>query len=159
MIWGITQMAIRRVFAVVAVAALSAGCTATTTLTAVQDAASLSVKKTNATDLPRAEKLSTTSFGNYEFKVQKPGFEPLYGVLPLKFNGGYLALDILFFAPAAFFNLREVFPYYEFDLEKRVVRYREAAEDSWVSYQPSEAEAIRARKFFEQSPLSASGGG
>ena len=78
-----------------------------------------------------------------------PGFDPLYGVLPLKFNGGYLALDILFFfAPAMFFNLREGYPYYEFDMDKRVVRYKKHPSDPWVNYQPSEAESQRAKGHF-----------
>ena len=76
------------------------------------------------------------------------GFEPFTGILPLKFNGGYLALDILFFAPAMFFNLREVFPYYEFDLEKRVVKYRLKETEDWQVYVPTAAEAERGGKFF-----------
>ena len=58
-------------------------------------------------------------------------------------------MDILFFAPAAFFNLREVFPFYEFDIEKRVVKYRFKETDEWNVYTPLEAEANRAREFFK----------
>jgi len=89
---------------------------------------------------------STTSFGNYEFRADAPGYEPLYGILPLKFNGGYLALDILFFAPAAFFNLREVYPFYEFDLDKKNVRYKIKPEDEWSTAVPLQAEELRAKR-------------
>ncbi len=36
---------------------------------------------------------STTSFGQYKFKAEKEGMNPMYGLIPLKFNGGYLATD------------------------------------------------------------------
>ena len=101
---------------------LVAGCAATTTLNASQGGTTIAVKESNQTTSPRTEKFGTTSFGNYEFLAESPGFEPFTGILPLKFNGGYLALDILFFAPAMFFNLREVYPYYEFDMQARVVK-------------------------------------
>jgi hypothetical protein len=71
------------------------------------------------------------------------------GFLPLKFNGGYLAADILFFAPAAFFNLREAFPFYEFDIEKQVVKFRKQQDEEWASYEPSPAEVSRAKMFFK----------
>jgi len=124
------------------------GCTATTNLTVAQGGSEVAVKKTHTANVPRSETLNTTSFGNYEFKASSPGFEPMTGILPLKFNGGYLALDILFFAPAMFFNLREPYAQYEFDLAQRVVRYRSKASGPWVSYTPTEAEAARGEKFF-----------
>lgn len=77
--------------------------------------------------------------------------DPLYGILPLDFQGGYLAADILFFAPAMFFNLRGVFPEYDVDLQERIVRYREKG-GQWASYTPTAAEAERARRFFGESP-------
>ena len=92
--------------------------------------------------------MPTTSFGNYEVMAEHPTQGSLFGILPLKFNGGYLALDILLFAPAAFFNLREVYPFYEFDVEKKVVRYRSTEQEGWNAYEPSADEAQRARKLF-----------
>ena len=68
----------------------------------------------------------------------------------MKFNGGYLAADILFFAPAMFYNLREVYPYYEFDVENGVVRYKRNANDPWVSYKPTPAEQDHARNYFQK---------
>jgi hypothetical protein len=52
-------------------------------------------KKSELSTAPRTETFNTTTFGNYEFRADTPSHEPLYGLLPLKFNGGYLALDIL----------------------------------------------------------------
>ncbi|HEY7866027.1 MAG TPA: hypothetical protein VIC51_08495, partial [Psychromonas sp.] len=62
--------------------------------------------------------------GKYVFKASSEGKKPIYGLVPLKFNAGYLAADIMFFAPAMFFNLREVYPHYQFDINAGVVRYK-----------------------------------
>lgn len=131
--------------AAVLLGGLLAACSATTQLTVADPATSVVVAGTQSVAVPRSEKLSTTSFGNYEFVASKPGTEPMYGVLPLKFNGGYLALDIVLFAPAIMFNLREVYPYYEFDVDQHVVRFKKHAQDEWRSYTPLASEAARAR--------------
>ncbi|HEU4601807.1 MAG TPA: hypothetical protein VFS24_07555 [Steroidobacteraceae bacterium] len=127
-------------------ATMLAGCAATTTMSSAHPEASVAVRSSKKVAAPRTESFSSTSFGNYEFRVDAPGQEPFYGVLPLRFNGGHLALDILFFAPAMFFNLREVYPYYEFDVEHRVVKYRVHKNDGWTTYSPSESEVARAQK-------------
>jgi len=134
---------------IAALLGLLAGCAATTTLNASQGGTTIAVKESNQTVAPRTEEFGTTSFGNYEFLVESPGFEPFTGILPLKFNGGYLALDILFFAPAMFFNLREVYPFYEFDLQARVVKYKNKEDQEWHIYVPREAEVARGREFFK----------
>jgi hypothetical protein len=141
-------MSFRVILVALVMAALSAGCSATTSLTAAQGGTSLEIKETPQSNLPRSETLGATTFGNYEFRAESPGFEPLYGVLPLRLNGTYMALDILFFCPALFFNLREVFPYYELDLQKRAIRYKKKDSDPWVEYQPTAEESARAQKFF-----------
>ncbi|HEU0200352.1 MAG TPA: hypothetical protein VFR86_07945 [Burkholderiaceae bacterium] len=128
---------------------LVAACTATTTLHASQPDTLLAVRDKEFKTLPATQTFPTTSFGNYEFRAERAGHDPFYGILPLKFNGGYLALDILLFAPAAFFNLREVFPQYELDVPARVVRYREVADAPWLDYRPTPAEVERAKKYFE----------
>jgi len=124
------------------------GCSATTSLSSAPPRAIIDIKDSKNSGNPRTEKLSTTSFGNYEFRVTGEGKQQLFGILPLKFNGGYLAADILFFAPATFFNLREVYPFYEFDLEKSVVKYKKDKNDPWISYSPSSAESNRAKSYF-----------
>ncbi len=123
-------------------------CAATTKFSATQTSATIDVKTGSQNAIPRTDSFKTTSFGNYEFRVQAPDIEPFYGILPLKFNGGYLTLDILFFAPAMFFNLREVYPFYEFDIEKKTVKFRRNESDEWKIYVPLEAESARARMFF-----------
>lgn len=137
----------RKGVAVAALLLLSA-CSAVTSVSSVQPDTSITIKNGTGTSNPRTEKLSATSFGNYEFKVEQADGKSLYGVLPLKFNGGYLAVDILFFAPAAFFNLREVYPYYQFDIDKGVVRYKSKATGPWLEYAPIAAESERAKAYF-----------
>lgn len=119
----------------------------------MQPGAKVQIKTSAKNEAPRSESYATTSFGNYEFQVSADGKDPFYGVLPLKFNGGYLALDILFFAPATFFNLREVFPYYEFDQARGMIKYKLKEADSWTEYQPTQEETDRAKRFFEQKQL------
>lgn len=139
--------------AVLACTALSlSACVASTTFHSPQGGAEVAVKETTATVVPRTEKLKTTSFGNYEFSATSPGLEPLTGILPLDFKGEYLALDILFFAPAMFFNLREPYAHYEFDLVERVVRYRKNESDAWSVYTPTAEEQARGRRHFANPP-------
>jgi hypothetical protein len=99
--------------------------------------------------LPAHENMRGTSFGNYEFKASEDGFDPFYGILPLSFKGGHLAADILLFAPGAFFNLRAVFPFYEIDVEKGLIRYRTSENEAWNEYRPEADEIARARSYYE----------
>jgi hypothetical protein len=132
-----------------ALAALVAGgCTTTAMLSTPQPGTSVAVKQTTATTLPRSEVISATTFGNYEFRAERPGVEPLYGRLPLRFSGGDLALDILFFAPAIFLNVRQAFPFYEFDLDQRVVRFKGAEKDAWQTYTPNDVDVAKAKFVF-----------
>lgn len=129
--------------------ALSA-CAATTTLDTVQSDVRLQINDQPDVPLAADNKTSypTTSFGQYKFKAEKEGMDPMYGIMPLKFNAGYLVADILFFAPATFFNLREVFPYYQFDIEKNEVRYKLKETDEWTIYSPTPEEAQHAKSYF-----------
>lgn len=132
--------------------ALLSACTATTSLRSSDP--SLAVKINDDAPLvlknPISKTYKATSFGQYRFRATQEGIEPMYGMMPLKFNGGYLAADILFFAPAAFYNLREVYPFYEFDVAQGVVRYKKNEGDQWISYKPTAAEAERAQAYFGQ---------
>ena len=58
--------------AVVSMLAVLAGCEATTSLTTAQPGATVEVKKGKASAAPRSEKLTTTSFGNYESVCRRP---------------------------------------------------------------------------------------
>lgn len=133
---------------VVLITLLTTACSTHSTITSLQNDATIEIKTNQTTTTPRSETFQTTSFGNYEFMAQASGKEPFFGILPLKFNGGYLALDILFFAPAAFFNLREPFAYYDFDLEKKVLKYKQTQSEDWTVYIPLTSEANRAKAYF-----------
>lgn len=137
-------------FALFGGAVLMAGCTATTSLQSKDPSVSVTLNNQPTLGLqqPVSKTYATTSFGQYKFKAEKPGGTAMYGLMPLKFNGGYLAADILFFAPAALFNLREVFPFYEFDVDAGVIRFKSKAEDAWTVYQPTAAEAANAKAYF-----------
>lgn len=125
-----------------------AACASNTAINGAQQGITVQLKSSDSTSIPRNDRLTDTSFGNYEFRAQSANAQPFYGVLPLRFRGTRLALDILFFAPATFFNLRSAYPYYEFDVEKQVVRYKRRANDEWKTYTPTTAEAERAEKMF-----------
>lgn len=129
---------------------LLGACSATTSLQTSQPDVVLKINKGGAISLndPFTKSYNTTSFGQFIFEASQDGEQPMYGLMPLKFNGGYLAADILFFAPAMFFNLREVYPFYEFDTQEGVVRYKKKAADPWHTYTPTSAEIERARSYF-----------
>lgn len=110
--------------------------------------ATVIAKKESSTSTPRTETLPSGTFTNYEFKAEHPEFGTLYGKLPLKFNGGYLALDILFFTPAMLVNLRGLYSYYEFDIEKKVVKYKEKETERWAIYEPTKEEIDLAKYNF-----------
>ena len=141
-------MKLRIIAASAAVAVLLAGCAATTSLQSVHPRVDLSVQDKKLGTMPVNVELKTTTFGNYEFKAIRADGKSLYGILPLKFNGGYLAMNILLFAPASFFNLREPYPHYEFDVDQGVIKYRGAPNESWIETRPTPEEAQRARKYF-----------
>ncbi|MDH3619849.1 MAG: hypothetical protein OER91_03085 [Gammaproteobacteria bacterium] len=137
-------------FTVVFVAISLAACTSTTTINSPNQGVSLLVNENPSASLDGGytEKYTDTTFGNYRFKVTDESGQTMYGALPLRFNGGYLALDILFFAPAIFFNLRQVYPYYELDQVEGVIRYKRKEEDPWIEYRPSGPEAAAAKAYF-----------
>ncbi|TVU69714.1 MULTISPECIES: hypothetical protein [Cobetia] len=137
-----------RVSLAILLGGLLAGCSANTTISSPSETAKINLKDVSRNQSTVQQELPTTSFGNYEFEVMDEQKAPMYGILPLKFNGGYLALDILLFAPGAFFNLREVYPYYEIDHDQGVVRYRSEKGGEWTTYTPTQEEAERARKYF-----------
>ena len=128
-------------------AALLAACSSMTTISAHDPGTKLLVKG-KAVELPATQSMKGTSFGNYEFKATE-GDSAMYGILPLKFKGGHLAADIILFAPAAFFNLREAFAFYEIDVKKGVIRYKAKESDPWTEYTPKAEEAAHAKNFYE----------
>ena len=136
-----------RLFASIAIAAL-AGCMAVTTISSSQPGVAITIQDMSYKTTPITDKFSQTTFDNYEFETTKPGREPFYGILPLRFNTGFLIFDIFVFAPLTFFNLRQVYPYYQFDIEKRVLLFKDKEVDEWREFRPTQAEAARAREYF-----------
>ena len=142
--------------ALAAFAAIVSACSSMTTISSPHAGTTLALKD-NTVNLPVSQNMKGTSFGNYEFKAVDNGSEPLYGILPLRFKGGHLAVDIILFAPAAFFNLREVFPYYEIDVTQGVIRYKNTPTEGWTEYKPKPEEAAHARTFFEAKAAGTAG--
>lgn len=145
-------MKLNQLLAVPLVAVLLSACTATTSLRSSDPGLAVKINSDAPLVLknPISKTYKATSFGQYRFRAMQEGMEPMYGMMPLKFNGGYLIADILFFAPAAFYNLREVYPFYEFDVAQGVVRYKKKESDQWTSYKPTAAEVERAQAYFAQ---------
>jgi hypothetical protein len=130
--------------------AVLSACTATTSLRSSDPSLAIEINDDAPLVLksPVNKTYKATSFGQYRFRATQEGMEPMYGLMPLKFNSGYLVADILFFAPAAFYNLREVYPFYEFDVAQGVVRYKKNESDQWTTYKPTAAETARAQAYF-----------
>lgn len=126
---------------------LLSACASTTSITAHDPGTELNLRGT-VLQLPAKHSLRGTSFGNYEFKAQAPGQDPFYGILPLQFKGEHLAIDVLLFMPAAFFNLRAAFKFYEIDVANQVVRFKSKESAEWTEVRPRPAEAERARVYF-----------
>ena len=139
----------KKIVAIILSSALLA-CTSTATIRSTNGSSLLKVNNKTPINIGQKTKQTypVTSFGKYKFKLTKKGRKPMYGIIPLKFNGGYLALDILFFTPAMLFNLREAYPYYEFDIGKKVVKYKKRASDEWSSYKPTEPDIEQAKSYF-----------
>ena len=139
-----------KIISVLGAACILSACSAHTSFQSMNQEVELNVNKNEAINITEdvPQKYATTSFGQYIFKATSNGKEPIYGLMPLKFNSGYLVADIMFFAPAMFFNLREVFPYYEFDVNAGVVRYKKKEGDTWSTYTPTQPEIERAKKYF-----------
>ena len=143
------------VLLIVAVLILVAGCSTEIVLSSKPDNAKLTVAKSLINGkTPITSSIRRTTFGKYPFRIEKDGYESLYGVLPLNVNGAVIALDVLFFAPATFWNTQRAFPFYEFDLEEQVIRYKNNSEDGWKEYQITEQEKAQAKSFFVAPPQS-----
>ncbi len=122
-------------------------CSTLSTISSAQPGTVVQIQEKNL-ELPAKQNLKGTSFGNYEFKAVDANDPPFYGILPLKFKGGHLAADIILFAPAAFFNLRQAFPFYEIDVKDGMIRYKNKATDVWIDYRPKPEESAHAQNYF-----------
>lgn len=139
-----------RLIMLVLLIVLLQACAAMTRFEPTQPGTTLLVRGTPQSELPRQQKLSSKATRQYEFKATSPSGTTMYGILPLRVNGGSMAMSILFFAPALFIGgFRDVFPYYRFDPDAGVLQYKVKGSEEWRSYDPSIAESERSRKYFE----------
>jgi hypothetical protein len=113
------------------------------------EGARIHIAKTDISGLAPVEgRIPRTTFGKYPVKISKEGSETFYGILPMNVSSGVILLDALFFAPAAFFNVQGSFSYYEFDLERNVIKYKNNSEDNWLEYKVPGPERDRAKRFY-----------
>jgi hypothetical protein len=126
------------------------GCAATTRFEPAAPGTTLTLKTGERIDLPAEVSLDSKATGQHEFVATAPSGKSLYGILPLRVNGGKMAVSILFFAPALFIGgFRDVFPFYQLDPDGGVLRYKSEAREDWRLYQPTAAESDRAKQTFQ----------
>lgn len=138
--------------ALIIFAVLVTGCHTTSRISSTSDATKVRILKTGIYgETPQTCGISWTTFGRYPLKVEKEGCEPLYAQLPLRVSGGAITCDILFFAPALFFNMQHPFPFYEFDVENKVIKYKRKENQNWINYHVPEDQQLRIKSQFEQA--------
>lgn len=125
------------------------GCSTNSKLTTIPEEASIKIGRTNISGIaPLSGDISRTTFGKYPVMVEKEGYETLYAILPMNVGGGVIAADVLLFAPAVFWNAQGAFSFYEFDLEKGIIRYKEKDPEEWKEYEIPAADQDKAKRFF-----------
>jgi hypothetical protein len=138
-----------RLAVVIACAAALQGCVTTANFSSTTPGSTLAIKGIARTELPRSEELESKATKQYEFVVTPPQGEPIYGILPLRTNGGKIAASVLFFAPALFIGgFRDPYGFYEFDPVNNHVRYKVQETDEWILSAPSKAQSDRAKASF-----------
>ena len=138
----------RRIAVAFAITVL-AGYSTVTRLEGASAGTTLAIRGITRTELPRTEDLSSKATGQYEFMATTPDGKKIYGLLPLNVNGSTMAMSILFFAPALFIGgFRDVFPFYQVDVENNVLRFKKKEADAWRQYQPLAVESDRSMEYF-----------
>jgi len=123
------------------------GCSTLSTISSTQPNVSVRIMEKPNAPMPVKEELSVRTFGSYLFVAQKEGADPLYGVIPLHVNIGYIILDALFFAPLALLNARGAFPFYEIDYEKAIIRYSDDGKN-WNDYKITSEESDYSKNYY-----------
>ena len=128
-------MKITKLLLILIIISVLQACSTMSTFTSIPAGAEIEIGKANLLGTtPFSGKVSTTTFGRYPVKVKKDGYETIYSNLPLKVRGRNIALSAIFFAPAAFFTVQNALPFYEFDLEKGVIKYKIKRNSKWLIY-------------------------
>jgi len=130
-----------------AVVIVISGCSTVSSISSIQPDVSIRVMEKPHAPMPIKEELSVRTFGSYHFVAQKNGADPLYGVIPLHVNAGYIVLDALFFAPLILINARGAYPFYEIDYEKAIVRYSDDGQQ-WYDYKITSEESDFSKNYY-----------
>ena len=126
------------------------GCSSVSRIEAATPGTTFSLRGVAKVDLPSELRLDSKSTGQHEFKAIDAMGQTLYGLLPLRVNGGRMAGSILFFAPALFIGgFRDAFPVYEVDPDAGLLRFKTTETDDWRLYKPTAAESERAKAYFD----------
>ena len=143
-------MKIKKIFPLFLFILIFQSCSTMSSFTSIPPGAKVEIGKAQVIGTtPFSGKISNTTFGTYPVKVQKDGYETIYSNLPLKVRGRNIALSAIFFAPAAFFSVQNALPFYEFDLEKSVIRYKIKRNSEWLIYETPDNQKDAVRSFFE----------
>lgn len=123
------------------------GCSTLSTISSTQPDVSIRIMEKPYAPMPVKEELLVRTFGSYHFVAKKEGADPLYGVIPLHVNVGYIILDALFFAPLILINARGAYPFYDVDYEKAIIRYSDDGQN-WFDYSVTSEESDYSRNFY-----------
>lgn len=139
-----------RPFLLACVLVVIQGCTTATRFEGAVPGTRFSLREFEVVELPKEMVLESKATGQYEFMATTPACDALYGILPLRVNGGTMGASIVLFAPALFIGgFRDVFAFYQLDPVEGVVRFKNKAEDDWRRYKPTSAERERAKRYFD----------
>ena len=126
------------------------GCSTVTRIDGAVPGTTMALSGVGRVQLPQDKDLASKSTQQYDFMATSPSGQTLYGILPLRVNGGTMATSILFFAPALFIGgFRDVFPFYQVDPDGGVLRYKVKEAEDWRLYKPTSAETDRAKRYFD----------
>lgn len=122
-------------------------CSTLSTISSTQPDISIRIMEKPFAPMPVKEELAVRTFGSYHFVAEKKGSEPLYGIIPLYVNAGYIILDALFFAPLILLNARSAYPFYEIDYDKATIRYSEDGKN-WYDYKIISEESDYSKNYY-----------
>jgi hypothetical protein len=137
-------------FVIAAALLLLQGCSTISRFETATPETTLELRGIPKANLPSDLRLDSKATGQHLFKAASATGQTLYGVLPLRVNGGRMALSIIFFAPALVLGgFRDSYAVYQVDLNAGVLRFKTAKAKDWHLYKPTDAESARAKAYFD----------
>ena len=146
----------RIVSVVMAAVFFVSGCSTLSTISATQPGVSVRINEKAPAPAPVKHEFSVRALGSDFFAAKKDGAEPLYGVVPLQVNIGYIILDALFLAPLILWNARGAYPFYEIDYDRAIIRYSEDGK-TWGQYSILREEMEYAKSYYTSPEIMALG--